>query len=407
MTTFLSKKNNANSKVATVGGIDNSTDPVTFAVTTGEGSKFPASNFVISIDNEILLCTSRTGDNLTCTRAAEGTTIAAHTQNANVEIRITAATLEEYEKISNLQGMDFAADDQTSDTYAITLAPAPTAYFTGMVVKFKANTLNTGACTLNVNALGAKTIKKNVTADLETGDILANQMVTVIYDGTNFQVLSRLPVTTLLGNDGWTNANESWAYATANTITVPSGAAAKYKKGDKIKLTQTTVKYFYVTAVADTVLTVTGGTDYTVANAAITNNYYSHQENPIGFPDWFNCAAPTWATTSIDNGTGGQQPTAGSNTFKIIGLQVFIRGALGGSNVKKVNSDAVIAISALPATLPVNSSFFNLPCGVSNPAGINALVVDRDANLFWIYANSSIADNTGMEYTAYSFNYRY
>jgi hypothetical protein len=45
-----------------------------------------------------------------------------------------------------------------------------------------------------------------------------------------------------------------------------------HKNGDKIKLTQTTVKYFYIVGVANTLLTVTGGSDYTVANAAITNN---------------------------------------------------------------------------------------------------------------------------------------
>lgn len=101
MTTFLSKKNNALSKVATVGGIDNSTDPVTFAVTTGEGTKFPASNFNISIDNEILLCTSRTGDNLTCARAKESTVIAAHSQNADVENRITSGQLVELEAAIN------------------------------------------------------------------------------------------------------------------------------------------------------------------------------------------------------------------------------------------------------------------------------------------------------------------
>ncbi len=46
------------------------------------------------------------------------------------------------------------------------------------------------------------------------------------------------------GGDGWQPANETWTYASATTITVPSGAASKYAKGDKIKLTQTTVKYF-------------------------------------------------------------------------------------------------------------------------------------------------------------------
>ncbi len=84
----------------------------------------------------------------------------------------------------------YAADAEASDAYAITLSPAPTAYTTGMVVLFKANTANTGAATLNVNSLGAKTIKKTNDDDLETGDIESGQIVRVAYDGTNFQMLS-------------------------------------------------------------------------------------------------------------------------------------------------------------------------------------------------------------------------
>jgi len=93
------------------------------------------------------------------------------------------------------------------------------------------------------------------------------------------------------GLDGWIPAEQTWTYASATTITVPSGAASKYQKGDKIKLTQTTVKYFYIVSVADTVLTVTGGSDYTVADAAITLPYFSKIENPQGFPHWFNYTA--------------------------------------------------------------------------------------------------------------------
>lgn len=84
----------------------------------------------------------------------------------------------------------YAADGGASDSYAITLDPAPTAYTTGMVLHFKANTANTGAATLNVNSLGAVAIKKNYNQDLVTGDIQANQMVSVVYDGTNFQAIS-------------------------------------------------------------------------------------------------------------------------------------------------------------------------------------------------------------------------
>lgn len=87
-------------------------------------------------------------------------------------------------------GLIYAADAGSTDAYAITLSPAPSAYANGQIFAFKANTINTGACTLNVNSLGAKTIKKQYNVDLADGDIKANQLVSVIYDGTNFQMLS-------------------------------------------------------------------------------------------------------------------------------------------------------------------------------------------------------------------------
>ena len=86
----------------------------------------------------------------------------------------------------------FAADAEASDTYVITLAPAPSALAAGQVFHFDANTVNTGAATLNVNGLGAITIKKHHDQDLANGDIEAGQHVTVIYDGTNFQMQSQL-----------------------------------------------------------------------------------------------------------------------------------------------------------------------------------------------------------------------
>lgn len=101
--------------------------------------------------------------------------------------------------------------------------------------------------------------------------------------------------------DGWNAVADTWTYASATTITVPTGAASLYSVGDKIKLTQTTTKYFYVVAVADTVLTITGGSDYTLANAAITSPYVAHTANPVGFPQWFNYT-PTGPTNTTMTG---------------------------------------------------------------------------------------------------------
>ena len=85
----------------------------------------------------------------------------------------------------------YAVDAAGSDTYVINPSPAITAYSAGQIFTFKAGTANTGACSLNVNGKGAITIKKNVSADLVTGDILQNQIVTVEYDGTNMQLQSQ------------------------------------------------------------------------------------------------------------------------------------------------------------------------------------------------------------------------
>jgi hypothetical protein len=59
--------------------------------------------------------------------------------------------------------------------------------------------------------------------------------------------------------------------------------------GYRIRLTQTTAKYFIVTAVGAysggaTLITVYGGTDYTLADEAITSPYYSYAKAPLGFP---------------------------------------------------------------------------------------------------------------------------
>jgi len=85
--------------------------------------------------------------------------------------------------------INFAADAEASDTYVITLDPAPTAYTTGMMITFTANTANTGACTVNVNSLGAKSLKSLHDQDPANDYIESGSVVVAVYDGTNFQII--------------------------------------------------------------------------------------------------------------------------------------------------------------------------------------------------------------------------
>lgn len=76
-----------------------------------------------------------------------------------------------------------------TDTYVATYRPAPTVYQVGLRVLIKFTNANTGAATLNLNGLGAKAIKKNVSEALSTGDIESGQMFLLAYDGENFQLI--------------------------------------------------------------------------------------------------------------------------------------------------------------------------------------------------------------------------
>lgn len=89
---------------------------------------------------------------------------------------------------------------------------------------------------------------------------------------------------------GWFSATlEAWTYASATTITVPTDATTRYDVGDRIRLKQGAgYLYFVVVAVTATLLTITGGSDYILANAAITNQDYSPCVQPLGFPAAFN-----------------------------------------------------------------------------------------------------------------------
>lgn len=126
-------------------------------------------------------------------------------------------------------------------------------------------------------------------------------LIPIVDDPSGTPVTKKISVLNLIST-GWSEITDTWAYASATTITVPSGAASLYQKGDKLRLTQTTVKYFYIVGVADTVLTVTGGSDYTVANAAITDIAISRASDPFGFPGYFSFT-PVFTNLTVGSAT--------------------------------------------------------------------------------------------------------
>jgi len=80
----------------------------------------------------------------------------------------------------------YAVATGAANTYAVTLNPAPTAYVDGMAVAVKINVANTGASTININGLGAKSIKKANGNAVSSGNLKVGSIYTLRYNGTDF-----------------------------------------------------------------------------------------------------------------------------------------------------------------------------------------------------------------------------
>jgi hypothetical protein len=74
------------------------------------------------------------------------------------------------------------------DTYTVTIGTVAS-YTAGDAYVVKFTSANTGASTININSLGAKSLTKSVSTALAGGDILAGQEFVIVYDGTRFQVI--------------------------------------------------------------------------------------------------------------------------------------------------------------------------------------------------------------------------
>jgi hypothetical protein len=107
---------------------------------------------------------------------------------AGITVGLTNATA-----ITLGTGINYGTSSGT-DTIVLTLAPALTRYLAGQIFIFKPGGDNTGACTMNVNGLGAKNVKTQTGVDPAASDVDATGMCMMVYDGTNMVLIN--PATT-------------------------------------------------------------------------------------------------------------------------------------------------------------------------------------------------------------------
>lgn len=206
------------------------TSGTTLVIQSGDQSNFPDSdtegayNILVwptgqqptSANAELVRVTSDTTNTFTISRQQESTSARSIVAGDQVSLVISKKYRDDVIASIQKSSSIYAADAGSNDTYAITQDPAPTAYTTGMIIEFKANTINTGACTVNVNALGAKSLKFNG-ADPQDGMIRASSIVLASYDGTNFNIIS------IVNKDGWVDLTDG------ATITINLSSGRKFR----------------------------------------------------------------------------------------------------------------------------------------------------------------------------------
>lgn len=199
-------------------------------------------------------------------------------------------------------------------------------------------------------------------------------------------------------SDGWTEVTDSWSYASASTINVPTDATTDYVKGVKIRLKQGgAYKYYVGKTIAATLITVIVNADFTVANTAITDIAISYNDSPGGWPEWF-AFTPTISGTGFSIGNG---VTVGK--YRPHGLNgIFVKERLTGGSTTSwgtgfLNFGLPVDASYIVNFTSLESSAGNiLDSSASTRYALAAFV--RTSDMRGIYANGILLQGTPITF---------
>ncbi len=210
-----------------------------------------------------------------------------------------------------------------TNTYVCTFNfPQIKSYFVGLRLRVLFTNGCTGTSTINLNNFGAITIKKSVSTNVVTGDILAGAILDLTYDGSNFQLIN----TSVTPGTG--------------TVTSVSGTA------DRITSTGGTTPVIDISTTFEALLEKISNkaTDFTTLNNTLyptTQAVENEINNKIAaFNPAIECFAATTSASDTSGftynngvsgvgatftGTANTPVTIDGQTFTILGQKLFVK----------------------------------------------------------------------------------
>lgn len=192
------------------------------------------------------------------------------------------------------------SDTGSASAYVLTYSAPFTSYANGVTVSFVPANTNTGAATININAIGAVSIVNPDGSALQAGQIVAGQIVNLIYQSGAFRLL--LTGTNPLSLPFLTNLN------TATTIYDGAASPTAYPIGYR-QIPQTIVNGTYSTLLSDD-----GKHLYHSDGSAYTFTINNALAYPIGATISFvnDASAAVNITIALSTGTLRWSPSGGT-----------------------------------------------------------------------------------------------
>lgn len=123
---------------------------------------------------------------------------------------------------NTLKNASYISDGGSANTITGTTTTAfPASYAAGQYVLVKLANNNSGATTININAIGTKAVTKSGATALASGNLISGRLYLMEYDGTQFQVLNFTPIAAdfpTLNQNTTGNAATTTALATPRAI---------------------------------------------------------------------------------------------------------------------------------------------------------------------------------------------
>ena len=247
---------------------------------------------------------------------------------------------------------NYLVDSGAANAYAVAFAAgdAPTSYIAGLTLVIKITNANSSASTLNVNSLGVKNITKNGATALAGGELQASSVVVLVYDGTQFQLITS--VASPGGSNTQIQFNNSGAFGGSSSLT-----------WDGTTLSANALALTTALPIAS------GGTNATTAGAALTSLGASPVAGSTSLTTLGTVGTGTWNASLIGGTYGGTGVNNGSNTITVAG-NLSHAGAFTQTFTATANTSL-----SLPASGTLISTVTNMAANpvTGTPSGSNFL----------------------------------